>query len=90
MCERALQHKDAYVNILVDFMLDMTTLTPLFFGHKPSTAMIDTRSPQQLENIKANKDKNTFKLDIYSTMPMLQMRYLTTISDWSPSVHLIN
>jgi hypothetical protein len=89
MCERALQHKDAYVNILVDFMLDMTTLTPLFFGHKPTTAMIDTRTPQQLEHIKANKDKKTLKLDIYSTMPMLQLRYPTTISDWIPSVFLI-
>ena len=89
MCERALQHKDAYVNILVDFMLDMTTLTPLFFGHKPTTAMIDTRTPKQLENIKANKDKKTLKLDIYSTMPMLQLRYPTTISDWIPSVFLI-
>ena len=33
MCERALQHKDAYVNILVDFILSLTTLTPLYSGH---------------------------------------------------------
>ena len=89
MCKRALQYKDAKVNILLDFMLNLTTLTPLFSGQRHTTAMLDSRTPQQLENIKANKDKNTFKLDIYSTMPMLQMRYLTTISDWSPSVHLI-
>ena len=71
MCEKALQHKDAYVNILVDFMLNLTTLTPLFSGHKPSTAMIDSRTLQQFENIKANKHGNTLKLDIYQTMPML-------------------
>ena len=71
MCERALQHKEAYVNVLVDFMLDLTTLTQLFSGHKPTTAMIDSRTPRQFQNIKANKDKNTLKLDIYSTMPML-------------------
>ena len=71
MCERALQHKDAYVNILVDFILDLTTLTPLYSGHKPTTAMIDSRTPRQFENIKANKDRNTLKFDIYSTMPML-------------------
>ena len=65
MCERALQNKDAYVNILVDFILNMTTLKPLFCGHKPSTAMIDSRSLQQFENIKVNKDRNTLKLDIY-------------------------
>ena len=75
MCEKALQHKDAYVNILLDFMLNMTTLTPLFSGHKPTTAMIDARAVQQFENIKANKDKSTLKLDIYSTLPMLQLRY---------------
>ena len=47
MCERALQHKDAYVNILVDFILGLATLTPLFSGHKPTTAMIDSRTLQQ-------------------------------------------
>ena len=60
-----------YVNILVEFMLDMTTLIPLYIGHKPTTAMIDSRTLQQFDNIKANKDRNTLKLDIYSTMPML-------------------
>ena len=89
MCEKALQHKDAYVNILLDFMLNMTTLTPLFSGHKPTTAMIDARTAQQFENIKTNKDKSTLKLDIYSTLPMLQLRYQTTVSDWIPSVFLI-
>ena len=44
LCEKALQHKDAYVNILADFMLDLKTLNPLFSGHKPTTAMIDTRT----------------------------------------------
>ena len=52
--------------------------------------MIDSRTLQQFENIKANKDRNTYKLDIHQTMPMLQMRYTTSISDWVPSVHLIN
>ena len=74
MCEKALQLKDVYVNVLVDFMLNLTTLTPLFSGHKPTTAMIDSRTLQQFENIKANKDKSTLKLDIFSTLPMLQMR----------------
>ena len=44
MCDRALQHKNTYVNILLDFMLNLTTLTPLFSGHKPTTAMIDSRT----------------------------------------------
>ena len=89
MCEKALQLKDVYVNVLVDFVLNLTTLTPLFSGHKPTTAMIDCRTSRMFENIKANKDRNTLKFDIYSTMPMLQMRYQTSISDWVPSVHLI-
>ena len=46
MCEKALQQKDAYVNILLDFLLNLTTLTPLFFGHKPTSAMIDSRTYQ--------------------------------------------
>ena len=71
MCERALQHKDAYVNILVDFMLNLTTLTPLYSGQKSTTAMIDSRTLKQFENIKANKDRSTLKLDIFQTMPML-------------------
>ena len=66
MCAQALQHKEAYVNIILDFMLDFTTLTPLFHGQKHCTAMIDTRTLKNFENIKANKDKNTFKFDIYS------------------------
>ena len=44
MCERALMHKDARCNILVEFLLDLTTLTPLYIGHKPTTAMIDSRT----------------------------------------------
>ena len=71
MCEKALLHKHAHVNILLDFILKMTTLTPLYSGHKPTKAMIDSRTPKIFENIKANKDKNTLKLDIYSTQPML-------------------
>ena len=90
MCEKAMQHKDANVNILVDFLLDLTPLTPLFYSHKPTTAMIDYRSARKFENIKANKDKNTLKLDIFSSLPMLQMRQLSSIGDWAPSVHLIN
>ena len=59
MCERALQHKQAYVNILLEFVLDIASLTPLFSGQKPTTAMIDTRTPKKFENIRSNKDKNT-------------------------------
>ena len=45
MCQRALMNKDAHVSILIDFLLDLTTLTPLYLGHKPTTAMIDSRTP---------------------------------------------
>ena len=67
MCERALQQKDANVNILLDFVTDLTSLTPLFLGHKPTSVMIDKRSPEQLDKIKANKDSLTFSLNIYKT-----------------------
>ena len=71
MSERALQQKDANVNILLDFVIDLTTLTPLFFGQKPTSVMIDIRSPEQFDRIKANKDSLTFSLNIYKTSPML-------------------
>ena len=68
MCAAALQHKNANVNIILDFVHDMTSLTPLFLGHKPtSNLMIDPRSPLQFEKIKANKDSLTFNLNIHKT-----------------------
>ena len=73
MCERALQQKDANVNIILDFVTDLTYLTPLFLGHKPTSVMIDSHSPEQFEKIKANKDSLTFSLNIYKTTPMLQL-----------------
>ena len=51
--------------------------------------MIDTRSPEKLEKLKANKDSLTFKLEINKTLPMLQMQILTSINTWAPSVHLL-
>ena len=90
MCERALQHKDANVNILLDFVTDLTSLTPLFLGHKPTSVMTDSRSPEQFDKIKANKDSLTFSLNIYKTTPMLQLQITTSISSWVPCVHLIN
>ena len=44
MCERALQDKDAKVNIVLDFLLNLTTLTTLYLGHKPTNVMIDSRT----------------------------------------------
>ena len=68
MCEAALQHKNANVNLILDFVHDMISLTPLFLGHKPtSKLMIDARSPLQFEKIKANKDSLTFNLNINKT-----------------------
>ena len=68
MCEAALQHKDANVNIILDFVHDMTSLTPLFLGHTPtSNLMIDPRSSLKFEKIKANKDSLTFNFSIHKT-----------------------
>ena len=68
MCEAALLHKHANVNLVLDFVHDMTSLIPLFLGHKPkSKLMIDPRSRLQFEKIKANKDSLTFNLNIHKT-----------------------
>ena len=71
MAGRALQQVDANVNILLDFLNDLTIIHPLYLGQKPTTAMIDKRTAQKFAYIKANKDKKTLKFDIYSTLPML-------------------
>ena len=60
MCERALQQKNAKVNIISDFLLDKTYLTPLYPGHKPIPVMIDSRSSKDFAKIKANLDTHTF------------------------------
>ena len=75
MCEMALQNKEANVIILQNFILELTSLNPLHVGHKTTDLMIDIRTKKHFGNIKANKDKNTLKFDIYSTKPMIQMRY---------------
>ena len=67
MCEKALHYKDANVNILPDFVTNLTALNPLFLGHKHTSVMIDTRSLNQFDKIKANKDSFTFSLNIYKT-----------------------
>ena len=72
MCERALQEKDAKVNIIIDFILNLTTYTELYPGHKPTNLMIDSRKKEQFDRIKANKDSLTLKLEIFRTQPMLQ------------------
>ena len=51
--------KDANVNIVKNFLLELTALTPLYDGHKPTGMMIDIRTKKHFDNIKANKDKNT-------------------------------
>ena len=71
MCEMALQDKEANVNILQNFLLALTALDPLYDGQKATSLMIDIRTKKHFENIKANKDKNTLKFDIYSTRPIL-------------------
>ena len=55
------------MNMIPDFVLDLTELTPLYAGHMPNSAMIDIRSPEQFSKIKANKDSLTFSLNIYKT-----------------------
>ena len=71
MANKALQQKDANATILLNFMNDLTIIHPLYFGQKPTTAMIDKRTAKKFANIKANKDMKTLKFDIYSTLPML-------------------
>ena len=56
MCERALQNKNANVNIIHDFLLETTSLTPLFPNQKPKSIMLDNRTKNQFSSIKRNYD----------------------------------
>ena len=67
MCERALQDKEAKVNIVLDFLQNLTTLTALYLGHKPINVMIDSRTKVQFDKIKANKGNRTLKFHIFNS-----------------------
>ena len=71
MHERAMQMSDAKVNKSLDFMVDKAELTPLFSGHKPFCAMIDTRTQKMFAKIVANKDHLTMSFTIFKTHPVL-------------------
>ena len=72
MCERALQQSDAKVNKSLDFMVDKVSLIPLFKGHKPICATIDSRAKKQFLTIMANKDQLTLNFAIFKTHPVLE------------------
>ena len=77
------------MNIVLDFLLNLSTLTALYSGHKPTNVMIDSRTKPQFDKIKANKDNQTLKFGIFNSLPLLQMKLLTSVLTWRPSVHLI-
>ena len=66
-----MQDKEAKVNIVLDFVLNLVTLTDLYPGLKPMNLMIDSRTKEQFDKIKANKDSRTLKLDIFNTSPLI-------------------
>ena len=66
-----MQDKEAKVNIVLDFVLNLVTLTDLYPGRKPMNLMIDSRTKEQFDKIKANKDSRTLKLDIFNTSPLI-------------------
>ena len=54
MCEKALQQKDAKVHIILDYMLELYPITPLYQGQKNIPIMLDNRNKEQFQNIKEN------------------------------------
>ena len=66
-----MQQSDAKVNKSLDFMVDKTEVTPLFSGHKPLSAMIDSRTQRKFARIVANKDQLTLNFSIFKTQPVL-------------------
>ena len=87
MCAKALYEKEANVNIVLDFVLNLTTITDLYPGHKPIDVMIDSRSKEKFDGIKANKDKHTLKFDVFNTFPLLHKEFETLVFSWNPSIH---
>ena len=72
MYDRAMQQSDAKVNKSLEFVVDKCSVVPLLPGHKPSSAMIDSRSKKQFTAIVENKDRLTLSLEIFKTHPVLE------------------
>ena len=54
MREKALHQKDAKVHFILDYMLKMSPITPLYQGQKNIPMMLDNRNKEQFKNIKEN------------------------------------
>ena len=61
----------------VDFLTDKTGLTYLFHGHKPTSVMVDSRSTQDIEDVKANKDRDSLKIDVFTDPPIFLKKIAT-------------
>ena len=61
ICEKAMQQKDANVHRVDDFLLELTSPTPLFLGQKPDNTMIEKRNEDTFSKLKTNyNDVNYF------------------------------
>ena len=58
-------------------MTDKTGLTYLFPGHKPTSVMVDSRSKQDIADVRANKDKDSLKLEIFTDPPVFVKKIAT-------------
>ena len=74
MCKRALQNKNMNVNIIHDFLLEMTSITPLFPSQKPKFIMLDNCTKNQFSSIKKNYDSYELNFQIFPRLPNLQMQ----------------
>ena len=65
------------MNLTVDYLTDKTDLTYLFPGHKPTSVMLDSRSKQDIADVIANKDKDSFKTDFFTETPVFVKKLAT-------------
>ena len=49
--------------------------------------MVDSRSKQDIANVKANKDRETLKTDFFTEPPIFVKKIVTKNKEWRPSVH---
>ena len=75
------------MNLTVEFLTDKTGLNYLFSGHKPTSVMVDSRSKQDIANVKANKDRDSLKTDFFTDPPVFVRKIATKNKEWRPSVH---
>ena len=63
-----------------DFLLGLTSFTPLFLGQKPDNVMIEKRDEDMLHKLKSNFNDPSLVFKIFNERPKVQAQTYTSIN----------